>query len=80
MGLFLLNLAILLSSGYIVDAHVMPKLFLSWSSQIHLIQESVSGTSLAVQWLRLHASNAEDVGSISGWGTKILHSAGRSQK
>ena len=31
------------------------------------------GTSLVVQWLRLHASNAEGVGSIPGVGTKIPH-------
>jgi len=30
------------------------------------------GTSLVVQWLRLHASNAGGVGSIPGWGIKIL--------
>ena len=29
------------------------------------------GTSLAVQWLRLHASSAEGAGSIPGQGTKI---------
>ena len=28
------------------------------------------GTSLAVQWLRLHASTAEGMDSIPGWGTK----------
>ena len=32
-----------------------------------------SETSLMVQWLRLHASKAGGVGSIPGWGTKILH-------
>ena len=31
------------------------------------------GTSLAVQWLRLRASTAGGMGSISGWGTKIPH-------
>ena len=30
-----------------------------------------SGTSLAVQWLGLHTSNAGGAGSIPGWGTKI---------
>ena len=30
-------------------------------------------TSLAVQWLRLHASTAGGTGSIPGQGTKILH-------
>ena len=29
------------------------------------------GTSLVVQWLRLHASSAEGAGSIPGQGTKI---------
>ena len=28
-------------------------------------------TSLVVQWLRFHASNAAGAGSIPGWGTKI---------
>ena len=31
------------------------------------------GTSLAVQWLRLHASTAGGVGSIPGRGTKMPH-------
>ena len=35
-----------------------------------------SGTSLAVQWLRLHAFNEGGIaGSIPGRGTKILHAA-----
>ena len=32
-------------------------------------KESHLGTSLAVQWLRLHTSKAVDTGSISGLGT-----------
>ena len=32
-------------------------------------------TSLVVQWLRLHASNAGNAGSIPGQGTKILYAA-----
>ena len=35
------------------------------------IQKESDGTSLAVQWLRLHAFTAGDVGSIPGQGTKI---------
>ena len=35
----------------------------------------VNGTSLAVQWLRLHASTARGMGLIPGQGTKILHAA-----
>ena len=34
------------------------------------------GTFLAVQRLRLCASNAGGAGSISGWGTKIPHAHG----
>ena len=32
-----------------------------------------TGTSLVVQWLRLHASTAGGMGSIPGWRTKIPH-------
>ena len=32
-----------------------------------------AGTSLVVHWLRLHVSNAGDVGSIPGQGTKVPH-------
>ena len=38
------------------------------------------GTSLAVQWLRLHASTAGGKGSIPGRRTKIPHTAWHSQK
>ena len=33
------------------------------------------GTSLVVQWLMLHASNAECMSLIAGQGTKIPHAA-----
>ena len=36
-------------------------------------------TSLVVQWLRLRASTAGGMGSIPGWGTKILHAVWRGQ-
>ena len=39
-----------------------------------------SGTSLAVQWLRLWALTAGGMASISGQGIKILHAAWYSQK
>ena len=35
---------------------------------------------LAVQWLRLCASNAGYLGSILGWGNKISHAARHNQK
>ena len=38
------------------------------------------GISLAVQWLGLLASTAGGMGSIPGWGTKVLHAAQCSQK
>ena len=42
--------------------------------------QGISGTSLAVQWLRLHASTAGGVGLIPGWGTKIPHAMWRKKK
>uniref|UniRef100_A0A8C9CPP7 Ig-like domain-containing protein n=1 Tax=Phocoena sinus TaxID=42100 RepID=A0A8C9CPP7_PHOSS len=39
----------------------------------------LTGASLVVQWLRLHASNAEDVGLIPGRRTKIPYGKQRSQ-
>ena len=50
------------------------------NQMIFLPLKKCSGTSLAVQWLRLHTSNAEDVGLIPGWGTKISHAAGVTAK
>ena len=35
-------------------------------------KKQCSGTSLAAQWLGLGISAAGDLGSIPGWGTKIL--------
>ena len=37
------------------------------------------GTSLVVQWLGLHPSTTRGMGSIPGWGTKILHDARHGQ-
>ena len=39
-----------------------------------------SGTSLAVQWLRLHTSTAGGTGSVPGQGTESLHAAWHGQK
>ena len=38
------------------------------------------GTSLAIQWLRLCASNAEGADSIPGQGTKIPYAVQRGRK
>ena len=38
------------------------------------------GTSLTVQWLRLHASTAGDTGSILGLGNKIPYAVRGGQK
>ena len=37
------------------------------------MRSGITGTSLGVQWLRLHTSNAEGTSSIPGQGTKIPH-------
>ena len=42
-------------------------------------EQCKEGTSLAVLWLRLHASTARGMGSVPGWGTKILHATKWSQ-
>ena len=47
----------------------------------HRVEKAASkrnavGTSLMVQWLRLHASPAGVMGLIPGQGTKILHAMG----
>ena len=42
--------------------------------------ESLWGSSLAVQWLRLCVSTMRDVGSIFGWETKVLHAGGPKEK
>ena len=39
-----------------------------------------SGTSLVVQWLRLHTLGAGGVVSIPGWGTEISQAVQCSQK
>ena len=44
------------------------KYFEDWGVKICL-----QGSSLIVQWLRLHAVQAEGVGSVSDQGTKIPH-------
>ena len=49
-------------------------------SAIHNSQKVERGTFLAVQWLRLHTFNAASTGSVPGWGTKIQHAVGSSQK
>ena len=44
------------------------------------IKSGASWTSLAVQWLRRHVSNAVGAGSIPGQGTKIPHAVQHGQK
>ena len=41
-----------------------------WSNTITALKEQETGTSLVVQWLRLHAPNAGGPGSIPGQGTR----------
>ena len=49
--------------GFGTDMYTL--LYLKW----------ITGTSLAVQWLRLHASIAGGIGSIPGQGTTACHAA-----
>ena len=44
-----------------------------WGMEEIAINMSPEGTSLVVQWLRLHGSNAGGAGLIPGQGTKIPH-------
>ena len=38
------------------------------------------GSSLAVEWLRLHAPNTRVMSSVPGWETKIPHAASKTNK
>ena len=51
------------------DTQLFIAVFLKVRSAIHLHRNHRVGTSLVVQWLRLHASTARGPGSIPGWGT-----------
>ena len=46
----------------------------------NVLKNVMYGTSLAVQWLRLHTSTSVGTVSIPGRETKILHAVPRSQK
>ena len=39
-------------------------------NDLYTIKNRISGTYLVIQWLRLHAPNAMDLGSIPGQGTR----------
>ena len=41
----------------------------------YTFKEEPARTSLVVQWLRLHASSAGDIGSVSGQGTRMTPAA-----
>ena len=55
-------------------------LFITCSQPWLYFRTPREGTSLAGQWLRIHASTAGGVGSIPGRGTKILHASWCRQK
>ena len=42
------------------------------TTQPQELKQCGARTSLVVQWLRLHASNAVSTGSTSGWGTNSM--------
>ena len=45
----------------------------AWTKVLSLVKQKMGGTSLAVQWLNLQTSTAEDASLIPGPGTKIPH-------
>jgi len=47
---------------------------------LSLLKNGALGTSLAVEWLRFHASSAGGMGLIFGKGTRIPHAAGSFKK
>ena len=51
-----------------------------WHAGAHEVKMKDLGTSLAVQWLRHHASTAGDKGSIPGLAAKILFALGSGKK
>ena len=57
-----------------------PDLIILKPSEARYQRSGLGGTSLAVQWLRLHASNARGAGSNPGRGAKILHATWHSQE
>ena len=72
-GSFYLYIAfflLLLPSLYVPSTECLSAL--GWGG-IQFFKKSPIGTSLAVQWLRLRASNAGGEDSIPCWGTKIPH-------
>ena len=60
-----------------LQVHPEPGLFSCFPEHLKV---PCTGTSLVVQWLRLHAHKAGGAGSIPGWGTKIPHAAWNIQK
>ena len=52
-------------------------LVVSRKTTARLSKSDFMGTSLVVQWLKLHDFNAGDMGLIPGWGTKIPHALQR---
>ena len=48
---------------------------------MYLLKIELAGTSLMVQWLRLHVPNAEGPGSIPGQGTRShMHAATKTRR
>ena len=70
-SIFNLSLISIKICTYLTLSHYVSSL----STTLSLSQQLPFGTSLVVQWLRLHASTAGGTGSIPGLGTKTLHTA-----
>ena len=68
--------------GYLISPSLsllIYKMGFSLSTCEVVLRIKQEGTSLVVQWLRLHAPSAGSLGSIPGWGTKISHATQHGQ-
>ena len=72
------------SNGWLCDKHskmlLVAIIELNRGYKIISTSLRIFRTSFMVQWLRVCAPAAGGVGSIPGWGTKILNAASCSQK
>ena len=64
-----------INSNLVLKKSVIVWTWLSW--HLILLRKSCPGTSLVVLWSRLCPSCTGGMGSIPGWGTKMLHAIER---
>ena len=60
----------MLIKGIEEDTNRWKAILCSWTGRINIVNMSILGTSLVVQWLRFHAPSAGGSGLIPGQGTR----------